>query len=75
MWYNTNGSHEIGFDCTGRFNSSILNCQVWLKRNVETCIFLRVAEKGFGVVENPIFNDDLNTDKSYLDYLDGKLVQ
>jgi hypothetical protein len=75
MWYNTNGSHEIGFDCTSRFNSSILNCQVWLKRNVETCIFLRVAEKGFGVVENPIFNDDLNTDKSYLDYLDGKLVQ
>ena len=75
MWYNTNGSHEIGFDCTGRFNSSILNCQVWLKRNVETCIFLRVAEKGFGVVENPIFDDNLNTDKSYLEYLDGKLVQ
>ena len=75
MWYNTNGSHEIGFDCTGRFNSSILNCQVWLKSGVETCIFLRVAEKGFGVVENPIFNDNLNTDKSYLDYLDGKLVQ
>ena len=75
MWYNTNGSHEIGFDCTGRFNSSILNCQVWLKSGVETCIFLRVAKKGFGVVENPIFNDNLNTDKSYLDYLDGKLVQ
>ena len=75
MWYNTNGSHEIGFDCTGRFNSSILNCQVWLKSGVETCIFLRVANKGFGVVENPIFNDNLNTDKSYLDYLDGKLVQ
>ena len=75
MWYSTNGSHEIGFDCTGRFNSSILNCQVWLKSGVETCIFLRVAEKGFGVVENPIFNDNLNTDKSYLDYLDGKLVQ
>ena len=75
MWYNTNGSHEIGFDCSGRFNSSILNCQVWLKSGVETCIFLRVAEKGFGVVENPIFNDNLNTDKSYLDYLDGKLVQ
>ena len=75
MWYNTNGSHEIGFDCTGRFNSSILNCQVWLKSGVETCIFLRVAEKGFGVVENPIFNDNLNTDKSYLDYLDGQLVQ
>ncbi len=75
MWYNTNGSHEIGFDCTRRFNSSILNCQVWLKRNVETCIFLRVAEKGFGVVENPIFDDNLNTDKSYLEYLDGKLVQ
>ena len=75
MWYNTNGSHEIGFDCTRRFNSSILNCQVWLKSGVETCIFLRVAEKGFGVVENPIFNDNLNTDKSYLDYLDGKLVQ
>lgn len=75
MWYNTNGSHEIGFDCTGRFNSSILYCQVWLKSGVETCIFLRVANKGFGVVENPIFNDNLNTDKSYLDYLDGKLVQ
>ena len=75
MWYSTNGSHEIGFDCTGRFNSSILNCQVWLKSGVETCIFLRVANKGFGVVENPIFNDNLNTDKSYLDYLDGKLVQ
>lgn len=74
MWYNTNGSHEIGFDCTGNFNSSILNCQVWLKNGVETRAFFRTAREGFGVIENPIFDPNLDSEKQYLPYLDGKVI-
>ena len=74
MWYNTNGSHEVGFDCTSSFNASILNCHVSLKSGVETCVFFRTARAGNGVIENPIFNSNLDTSGQYLEYLDGKVI-
>ena len=74
MWYNTNGSYEVGFECTGNFNSSILNCQVWLKSGVSTRAYFRTAAAGFGVIENPIFDSTLDSEKQYLPYLDGKVI-
>lgn len=74
MWYSTKGNHEIGFDCTANFNSSILNCQVWLKGGIETRAFFRTAREGFGVIENPIFEAGLDGEKQYLPYLDGKVI-
>ena len=74
MWYSTNGNHEVGFDCTGRFNSSILNCQVWLKNGVETCTFFRTASDGFGIIENPIFDATLDREGQYVNYLYGKVL-
>ena len=75
MWYSPRGDKEIGFECDGKFCASILNADINFRGDAKNRKFLTVAEEGgCGIVENPIFNPDLNEDDSYKTYLFGKVV-
>ena len=75
MWYSAIGDKEIGFECDGKFCASILNSDINFRGDAKNRKFLTVGEEGgFGIVENPIFNPDLNEDDTYKDYLVGRVV-
>ena len=74
LWYSNNGNMEIGFQSEGKFNAMIVNSRVVFKGGVTNTAFLKVgAEGGSGVIQYPIFNEGLCADKSYQNYLDGKV--
>ena len=74
FWYSNNGDTEIGFQTDGRFNAMIVNSRVTFRGGVSNTAFLKVgASGGNGVIQYPIFNEGLCADKSYQNYLDGKV--
>lgn len=73
-WYKTMESGEFGFKTDGEFNALLSNCKVSLRGDAPNASFLTGAEGGFGSIENPFFNEDLSTDKCYLNYLSGRVL-
>ena len=73
-WYKTLETGEIGFKTDGQFNALLSNCKVTLRGDAPNANFLVGAEGGYGVIENPFFNEDLSIDKCYLNYLKGRVL-
>ena len=77
MWYSARDQKEVGFECDGDFNGSILNAKIHFRRDVANTAFLTQPEGcgGEGIIENPITNDDLIADKTYKKYVTGKIIK
>ena len=75
MWYTAKGEKEVGFEADGRFNATITNAKVEFRGDTPNNAFLVGAtEGGNGVIENPYTNDALIKDKSYKDFVTGKII-
>ena len=74
FWWKTLEGGEIGFRAGGKFNSLLSNCKVTLRGDAKDTNFLVGAEGGYGVIENPFFNEDQAPDKCYQNYLVGKVL-
>ena len=78
MWYSTKGEREVGYECVdGRFNASIISCNVELRGDAKNRAFLKVdenAESGYGVIENPIVIPEFCDDDCYKKYLLGRVI-
>ena len=77
MWYSKRDNKEVGFECDGDFNGSILNAKIHFRGDVQNTAFLTQPEGcgGEGIIENPITNDDLIADKTYKKYVTGKIIR
>lgn len=74
-WWKTLEGGEIGFRTDGKFNSLITNTKVTFRGDAQNTEFLLVGEKGgTGSIENPFFNEAMAPDKSYRDYLVGRVL-
>ncbi|MBQ7375883.1 MAG: hypothetical protein IJW52_03265 [Clostridia bacterium] len=74
FWWKTLEGGEIGFKAGGKFNSLLSNCKVTLRGDAKDTNFLVGAEGGYGVIENPFFNEDQAPDKCYQNDLVGKVL-
>ena len=74
FWWKTLEGGEIGFKSGGKFKSLLSNCKVTLRGDAKDTNFLVGAEGGYGVIENPFFNEDQAPDKCYQNYLVGKVL-
>ena len=77
MWYSKRDNKEVGFECDGDFNGSILNAKIHFRGDVQNTAFLTQPEGcgGEGIIENPITNDDFIADKTYKKYVTGKIIR
>lgn len=74
MWYSNSGDKQVAFECTGKFNASILSPTVYFLGKITAPAFLAVGEDGgYGIVENPYFNPYCTSDESYKKYLTGQV--
>ena len=73
-WYRTMETGEIGFKADGAFNSLLSNCKVSFRGDATNTGFLVGATGGFGVIENPFFDENKSEDKCYLNYLNGRVL-
>lgn len=74
LWYSNNGETEIAFQTDGTFNAMIVNSRASFRGGVSNTAFLKVGKAGGGgVIEYPVFNEGSCNDKSYKDYLVGKV--
>ncbi len=75
FWWKTLEGGEIGFRTGGKFNSLLTNCKVSFRGDANDTNFLLVKEKGgYGLIENPFFDENKAPDKSYMDYLTGRVL-
>ena len=75
-WWKTLEGGEIGFRTDGTFCSLITNTKVTFRADAQNTNFLLVGESGgTGLIENPFFNEDMAPDKSYRDYLSGRVLR
>jgi hypothetical protein len=66
---------QFGFKADGKFSSLISNTKVCFRGDASPTEYLIVGEKGgTGVIEKPFFNEEMTKDKSYKDYLIGKVL-
>ena len=73
-WYSAKGGFEVGFESTGQFNSIVTACKVDFKAETENS-YLKVGEAGGnGVISNPMLNPNICTDKTYEEYLNGRVI-
>lgn len=73
-WYSAQGGFETFFESTGKFNSVLKSPKVHFGEETENA-FLKVAELGGdGIIENPIFLESSSSDKTFRDYIDGKIA-
>ena len=74
-WWKTLEGGEVGFRAKKKFDVLLTNCNVTFRGDAPDTNFLIVGEEGgFGVIENPYFNENMSIDKSYKDYLKGKVM-
>ena len=74
-WWMTLPEGQFGFKADGRFSSLISNTKVCFRNDASPTEYLLVGkEGGTGVIEKPFFNEDMTKDKSYKDYLIGKVL-
>ena len=75
MWYSPKGDKEVGIECDGQFNATVMNMRIHFRGDTTNNAFLKVgAEGGRGLIENPVTDDNLIHDKTYKDYLTGKIA-
>ena len=75
MWYTAKGEKEVAFEAEGKFNASITNVKVQFRDDSENNSLLTGnIEGGNGFIENPIFNEALVKDKTYTDFVTGKII-
>lgn len=75
MWYAADKAKAVGFRCDGKFDASILNATVRFRDDVKENVFLlKEGKEGNGIIENPVFNDALENDGSYRNFLTGKVI-
>ena len=73
-WYSSKGGFETAFESEGQFNSIITASKVDFRDDTDNA-FLKVGEAGgTGVLANPMFKPELCANKSYEDYLQGKII-
>ena len=73
-WYSSKGGFETAFESEGQFNSIITASKVDFRDDTDNS-FLKVGEAGgTGVLANPMFKPELCANKSYEDYLQGKII-
>ena len=74
-WWKMLEDGETGFRTEGQFNSIIKSTRVTFQPEAPNTNFLVVGEPGgCGVIETPIFKEEKSIDKSYKDYLVGKVL-
>jgi hypothetical protein len=74
-WWKTLEGGEIGYRTDGKFCAHLSNCNVSFRADAKDTNFLLVGEKGgYGLIENPFFNEAMSPDKSYKDYLTGRVL-
>ena len=74
-WYNDDVEQQTGFKTIGRFNATIINSAVSFRSEAVRNRFLVVgSDGGTGAIIYPHFNEALNEDDAYLDYLDTKVL-
>ena len=74
MWYSPRGGREVAFRVDGKFNSIIRSPRVNYRSETEN-VLLTVAEPGgCGILENPMTNPDMLSDRQYEEYLVGRVL-
>ena len=74
-WWKTVEGGQTGFRAEGKFCALVSNTKVTFRADADNTNFLLVGEPGGnGVIENPFFNEERSLDKSYRDYLVGKVI-
>ena len=75
MWWKKIDDVQNGFKVDGKFCSTISYAKIALHADHPNSSFMTVKEPGgWGIVDNPIFVEERSLDKSYRDYLTGKVV-
>ena len=75
FWYTEKGGKQVAFECQEAFNASITSPKVYFRPNCTQKEFLVGATKGGnGFVANPNFAESLVTDRTYKDFLVGKVI-
>lgn len=74
-WWKTVEGGQTGFRAEGKFCALVSNTKVTFRADADNTNFLLVGEPGGnGVIENPFFNEEKSLDKSYRDYLIGRVI-
>lgn len=74
-WWKTLEGGQIGFRTDGKFCALITNSKVTFRADAKDTEFLLVGEKGgSGLIENPFFKEEMVTDRSYREYLSGRVL-
>ena len=76
FWYAVHGA-QTGFRADGQFSGIIRSGKVAFNGNSPSNAnaYISVEEDGgSGIIENPIFNESKSDDKTYLNYLTGKVI-
>lgn len=74
FWYKKDDM-QVGFQATGKFNSTIWNTKVNLSHKDITSAYIQVATPGGGgQIDCPIFNVENDTNSQYKDYLKGDVM-
>ena len=73
-WYSSKGGVETAFASDGKFNSIVKSYRVDFHDDTHNT-FLKVGEAGGGgIFEYPIFEESKTEDRTYRDYLAGKVI-
>ena len=75
FWYTNRGVVENGFVADGKFNSVIRNCNVQPRpEGAEAALVLAKEPGGNGRIESPVISAERFSNKSYLEYLKGDVI-
>ena len=77
FWYTPGGEKQVGFECRGKFNSIIRGSSISFHSGSkpENNAYITVKEPGgTGIIEAPLTNDAAMVDKTYKDYLVGRVI-
>ena len=75
-WYSDNVSKQTGFYAPGQFNATIIHSIVNFRSETVANHFLVVTTAGgHGTLFYPRFNEELNSDNSYKDYLETPVLK
>ena len=73
-WYSSKGGVEVGFKSQGQFNSVITASKVDFREDTQNAYLEVAADGGTGVIENPAFKEERSQNKTYKDYVMGRII-
>ena len=74
MWYSPKGGIGTGFYFEGKFNCIIRSATISMRGDMDTSFMVCTEDGGYGIVENPIMDENNCKCKQYKDYLVGKVI-